>query len=477
MICELVTKMVDRGWFAAVYTNRKLLIDQLSGVLEANHIAHGVRAAGYDSDRDCVVQISSLPTERSRTLKKGIWKPHGGEHGKVLAVVDEAHLNATPTAKELLDYHVSHGGVALGVTATPVDLGWLYTLLIEAAKVSDCLSCGALLPAIHYGPDEPDMKSLKWIEGKDFSENQIRKAMPKNHLWGRVWPWFEKLNPDRRPTILFAPGVAESVWFAEQFRAKGVKAAHIDGQEVWIDGQVYRSDREIRRGVLEASKAGEIIVLCNRFVLREGIDAPWLSHCIFATVFGSLQSYLQSGGRLLRAYPGMEHITIQDHGGNWWRHGDLSADRDWNLSYTAGQMYGMRAQDLREKPEKQPFLCPQCSMVLTGPICRKSSGGCGYEVKTRQRSRPVYTQDGVLRQMHGDVFRQRRIGPAHLAAGWVRMVKAMRNKKSNRNYNQAAAFWAGEHGWEWPDPKWPMTPKETADWYTPLSELHPEKFR
>ena len=59
------------------------------------------------------------------------------------------------------------------------------------------------------------------------------------------------------------------------------------------------------------------MVLCNRFVCA-GIDAPWLAHGIFATIFTSLQSYLQSGGRLLRSFPGIDAVTIR-HGGNWWR--------------------------------------------------------------------------------------------------------------------------------------------------------------
>src|SRR5207302_733945 len=133
--------------------------------------------------------------------------------------------------------------------------------------------------------------------GMDSDAGRVR-------LIGRVWEWFEKINPEHKPTILFAPSVQGSLWFAEQFIKKGVPAAHIDGEEVFVDGQVYRTGKSVREDVLGRSRDGRIGVLCNRFVLREGIDAPWLCHGIFATVFGSLQSYLQSGGRLLRAYHG-----------------------------------------------------------------------------------------------------------------------------------------------------------------------------
>src|SRR5262249_18752567 len=158
---------------------------------------------------------------------------------------------------------------------------------------------------------------------------------------------FERLNPLHRRTILFAPGVPESIWFAEQFVKKGVSAVHIDGENVWVNGTLYESSRTAREDVLAASKEGRIVVLCNRFVLREGIKAPWLVHGILATVFGSLQSYLQAGGRLLRAYPGLESVSLQDHGGNWWRHDSLNADREWRLEDTNTSVAGRREDRMR----------------------------------------------------------------------------------------------------------------------------------
>src|SRR5688572_31989517 len=39
---------------------------------------------------------------------------------------------------------------------------------------------------------------------------------------------------------------------------------------------------------------------------------------------------------------GKTHATLQDHGGNWWRHGSLNADRDWRPDETANGMTGDR---------------------------------------------------------------------------------------------------------------------------------------
>src|SRR4051812_28820994 len=67
MVCDLIDWLVDRQWYAIVYTNRQLLIEQLRGTLDRHGIDFGIRAAGHDDEDGRVwpVQISSLPTEIS----------------------------------------------------------------------------------------------------------------------------------------------------------------------------------------------------------------------------------------------------------------------------------------------------------------------------------------------------------------------------------------------------------------------------
>ena len=59
-------------------------------------------------------------------------------------------------------------------------------------------------------------------------------------MFGRVLDHWRKLNPDGRPTILFAPGVAESIWFVDEFARNGIRAAHIDGEDTYLDGETVR---------------------------------------------------------------------------------------------------------------------------------------------------------------------------------------------------------------------------------------------
>lgn len=479
----LAQGFLERKSKVVMYTNRRLLREQTSAVMMDAGIYHGVRAAGEDDERDHPFQISSIQTEHSRVVKQRRWELHAAD----LVLVDEAHMQKENMAVEILNRHIAAGAVVVGFTATPLDLGDFYEHLIIAATTSELRKCGALVPAIHYAPDEPDMRSFKKLSSdKDdlkVSENDVKKAMgPRPQLWGRVWANFEQLNPEHRATILFAPGVEESIWFAQQFCEKSVKAAHLDGDDVWMDGYFHKSTPELRAEVLDASKTGRIRVLCNRFVLREGIDAPWLSHGIFATVFGSVQSYLQSGGRLLRAFSGMDSVTVQDHGGNWWRHGSLNDDREWFLEQTQDMAYGLRSARIREGKKSQPFRCPQCGRTWTrGRACLTAHGGCGFELPPKAKfARPVVTAEGDLREMIGEVFRKRRICQKPDAIKrWTDLIlyRCRAGTKGSRTFRQAAACYAMDNEWAWPAPWWPLMPINERDWWLLVEEVPRERLR
>jgi DNA repair protein RadD len=462
-----------------LYSNRKLLVAQTSGVFDGLDITHGVRSAGHFPDADQAVQVSSIQTEDARVNKLKTWTLHPAD----LVLVDEAHLIKADVATGLFQQHLDAGAVIVGFTATPLDLEARYDRLVIAGRPSELRACGALVPATHYGCDEPDLDALKKAkrrsipgEGEDFSETQARAAMCNPTLFARVGEWFTKLNPDHKPTLLFAPGVHESLWFAEKFLAKGITAAHLAANEVWLNGRwitgtTPAEEQEARQKVLDASKAGDCTVICNRFLLREGVDAPWLAHGIFATIFGSLQSYLQSGGRLLRAAPGKTLCTIQDHGGNWWRHGSLNADRHWDISYTAGMAFGLRAERMRDKKEREPWRCQGCGKVRT------TACDCGHTPGPR-KSRAVVTMEGDLKEMSGDVFKPRRVsdrpeGPQV----WKRMYYRSMTEKGSRTFRAAMALFAQENYFAWPDKRWPYMPVREEDFFRLCRDVPRERLR
>lgn len=443
-----------------IYTNRRMLREQMSGGLDGDGLEHGVRAAGSAPELWRDVQVSSIQTEASRVYKAGHWELH-----KAAEVhVDEAHAQKADTAKKVMQDHLAQGAAILGWTATPVDIGDCYDHLIVSATNSELRECGAHVRCVTYGPDEPDLRHIGPVKvGEDLSESQNRKAIMRPGIFGRVQKWYDKLNPDRRPAILFAPGVKESLWFAEQFQAAGINAAHIDGEEVFIMGQRFPSSREVRQQLAEASQSGEIQVVCNRFVMREGIDWPWLYHCIFACVFGSLGTYLQAGGRLLRSHPSLTETCLQDHGGNYHRHGSLNADRVWDLRYTSHMVSSLREERLRDKQEDEPIVCPECGKVRAGgAVCQ-----CGY--RCSQRSRRVVMADGSLKQMEGPVYKPLRVKEqANTQQVWERIYQ--RAKRSGMTFRQARGLFMHEN-YYYPPKTLPFMPKNDLDWFRKVKDV------
>jgi hypothetical protein len=172
----------------------------------------------------------------------------------------------------------------------------------------------------------------------------------------------------------------------------------------------------------------------------------------------------------------MESITIQDHGGNWHKHGSLNADREWSLDYTDAIVYGLRADRLRNKQEKEPRRCPQCAKIVATRRCP-----CGYEFEGKKASRPVVSADGSLKQMTGDIYKARRVSQRHSdAADWDRMLWRAKSKKWNATFKQAEAMFAYEHDGFWPSHDLPGMPTDPLDFFrrvndVPMSRLIPKE--
>lgn len=239
-----------------------------------------------------------------------------------------------------------------------------------------------------------------------------------------------------------------------------------------------RSTQEARADLLKQSKDGRLPVITNRFIAREGLDLPWLSHLIIATVFGSLQSYLQAVGRVLRAHPGKDFATAADHGGNWHRFGSVAADREWRLGETNHMLVAKRADLMRMKKLPEPLRCPVCGRILNYPACREEHGGCGWIASPGfKRSRPVVTAAGELREMEGDIFRPHRTyTKPDGAALWERMYHRSCTEKGRRTFRQAFALFAKENNWGWPDLRWPFMPLSYDDWFNRVADVPRERL-
>lgn len=447
-------------------TYRRLLLTQLSSEMDKFGIPHGVVAAGMKRHEDFgqLVQLVMTQTELSRIKNNRISTTDRPQ----VVFIDEAHNQLGGESGAEIARLVEAGTQMVFVTATPVGEFRHDDTLIEAGKNSEFRKLKLLLPCMVYGPDEPaEASKLKPTKTGEFREGDVVKAIMSPTIFGRVLENYTRLNPDRRPAILFGPGVKESVWFAEQFTEAGIRAAHIDGDKVWIDGETHQKTQAIVDEIKRESELGKIKVVCNRFVLREGLDWPHLYHAILATIFGSLTGYLQSVGRLLRAHPSLEYVILQDHGGSWHRHGSPNADRIWTLGWDAARYSQERQQQLREKKIDEPIVCAKCGAVrLKGPSCIT----CGHTSDVKGRM--VVQTNGTLRFVKGDIYKEpvvvQRDNTEKL---WESLYWSARNsKRSNLTFGQVYGLFIKEHHYH-PPKTLPCMPKDTVDWHSRVKDL------
>jgi len=411
------------GLRLAIYAHRKMLTRQTAGVLDDFGLSFGLRASGHRPDLAEAVQVCSLDTERARTLSVGsAWTLHDAD----IVIIDEAHANLHATAQTIVAEHTAAGCRAIiGTTATPVGCAKIYNRLILAANNSDLRACGSHVFAETFAPSEPELKHVRRNKTGEYSEGSIVKAIMTPTIVGNIYEHWRTLNPTGRPTILFAPGVDESIWLVNELKRRGVTARH-------IDHETTDSEREEIAG---QSEDGSCQVVSNRFVLREGVDWPWLQHCIFATAFGAVSNYLQAGGRLLRSHPSLDRVTVQDHGGNWHRHGSLNDNRDWELNDTnqsIAQRLTAKRREMQDVDAPEPICCPKCKRLRRPG--RNTCPGCGHQHKKSVRM--IMQTDGTLKRKVGRVEKYKP-KPSDIQTAWNQAFYA--NRKRDATFNQVAA--------------------------------------
>lgn len=457
MIAELVAWGKSRSWTSAIYTNRRIITEQSGKALSDLGIGHGFMAAGYATGWLRDAQVCSFATILARVLREKNqhqWKLPNAK----LVLVDEAHSNTGDVASEIIGRHRSQGSFVVGFTATPVGLKGLYEKLIVAGTKRELRGHGALVPCDVFAPDEPDLKGVTRTKIGEYTvQGQVKRLM-QTIVVANVFEQWKKLNPDGRPTILFAPGVPESRWFAQQWASYGVKAFHIDAN----------TPPDERRQAFEDSKNGKLPVLCSQGVLREGVDLPWLYHGILCQPCNNISTYLQIVGRLLRAYPGKEKAILQDHAGAYHRHGSPNEDREWRLDDTDESINAERKRAFQEGQIPEPIRCPECGGVRrTGPMCPH----CGHKHKLSVRL--VRMVDGSLVPVTGRIHKRKKPQPSEDQKVWKGCLYAAAYAKRPMTLHQVAAMFQHRTGRRPPFGLVSMPEAGSLDWNRLATEMYP----
>lgn len=477
----LSTDEVESGGTVLLKVHRKMLLDQLVRNLKDINADFGVISPDYPPNYDAKIQIASAQTLFARAVKSSkIELPKA-----TLIINDEAHQQASKMERALIfgsvqdnmiqEGYASQGIDVVGFSATPIMESRIYDQIIDIVSYSE-LRRQNMHQLVHvYGPDEIDTAGLKAGANGEFSEKALAHRVPV--IFASVYNEWRKLNPNAYPAILFAPSVPASRWFAEEYMKKGVKVAHLDGQNCLLPegGKLvqYQSTREMREEILRQSQTGEIDCIMNRFVLREAIDMPWLYHGIFATVMGSLTTFLQSVGRLQRFWAAYDHKILQCHGGSYWRHGSPNEDREWRLGLTAAICRRERVQRVLDGQAAEGIRCPNCG------FWRKSGDEC-FSCKHRHKYsvRAVRQLNGTLKEMRGRIYK---IPKSSTVDGlWTKVL--FQTGRKGLPVSSAVGMYSNlcaQKGYPVNLPNLTNRPPspESAAWHLPVSKVYPWTVR
>jgi superfamily II DNA or RNA helicase len=470
-----------------VLTHRKFLLDQLAGVLTRFGVKFGYRASGYAENKSAGIQLGMIQSEWGRSFK-GCKTREWLLPAAARVHLDEIHANTGRVAQRMLQTFYDRGASIIGYTASPIDIAHLVDELHVTATVPELIGDGYLVPPVIYTPDGPSAEKFEMLTPQsngEYSAKEIEKVWQPKLVLGRVIENYFRLNPLRKPAMLFAPGVPHSLWFAQQLTASGIPSAHIDGKQIWSpvqlvtpkgqeipgDNGFYDSTQVARDALFFLSRVGEIRVLCNRYLLREGLDAPWIEHVILATLFGSRASFVQACGRGLRPCheTGKTRCVFQDHGANFWRFPALDSDEPWEMGKphrVLNKEYEERRRAGNDMKAPEPIVCSQCQCLrMSGPICPE----CKFRHVTYARR--VVEIDGKLGLSVGPMYAKRPDKkPLTDEAMWKRHFWGAR-LHSNRTFNHVHAWVRKQTNRNDFPRNLPLMPRSEQDWSKPVASV------
>lgn len=352
---------LDPEYRAVVIAHRRELIGQIASTLLRVGVTDiGEICPGMVQRPNARVQVASTQTLRARGLF-----PRAS-----FLVFDEAHHYSSDDWHQLAKGYP--GVIRVGFTATPMrsdgrGMSPAFDSLVVVSTIKELTAQHYLVPCKVIAPKVP-LKRPKMTHAP-------------------VDAYLEHANGMR--TVVFADFVANAEKFAAEFREKGVEAVVIHGE----------MNAEDRKAAFAAHARGAVLVNC--MVLTEGWDSPETRCCILARGCGSVATYLQIVGRVLRpcgkcasckASPRRAcelkpfSLLIDLTGRSVEDHGLPDTDRTYSL---VGK--GIRTKDAEEEER----YCPVCGQPVEAPPNSWPCGVCGHQPEGQVEA-PVYTGDELV---------------------------------------------------------------------------------
>ena len=456
-------------------THRCILMDQLMKVLTEEGLPYGVVAAGHKPNPMAPIQLCMWQSliRRPADFLPSAHRWH----------IDELHCMGGDKCLQLYEEAVKGGADIIGYTATPSNVSKSVDSVYRVASVRELIDQGHLCQPVTFGCSQPDLRELEALKrdsAGEFTPQSLDKLAPPHFIFAHVLEQYKRLSPDGRPFVLFAHSVKGSIWWAQHLTANGVKTAHIDGDDVWVDGKFVQSDSSARADVFDRLESGDLSGVSNRFVLREGWNAPFIGHAILTCPVGTRKTFVQMCGRVLRPFEGRPYAVIQDHSGSSLYLPPLDSEESWDWDSPPGRAERIRISRLRNNRDadsieemsdddepREPIVCPKCTAErYSGSVCPY----CGHHYA--KRARFVHQMDGQLKLIEGRAYKPRKAKPKPSdAALWRKMYLAAKRNKPHRTPEQIYCWYAKQNRWRWLPRDLPGMPSDEATWFQPVRDI------
>lgn len=361
-LADIAKKTLDNGHKVIAWMHRRQLVDQMADAFKSFGIDCAKIMSGVEPALDCDCQIATMQTHLRR-LKLSEIETNRWFIDASVCMVDEAHHILSKSYQNILKNYKDK--IVIGVTATPclssgVGMGEYFDAIVQPVSIQKLVDEKHLVPGVYYGPDNPDVSSLKVVAG-DYTKKGLGELMNKPKLVGSVVDNWLRIAGNKK-TMVFCVNIAHSKALLDEFIAKGVTAEHLDS---------FSPDIE-REETLSRFRSGETQVLLNIALYTEGTDIKEIEAICIARPTRSLGMHLQIIGRGARPNDGKDSFIIIDHGGNVARLGYYEDEITWGLSG--------KESSIKKKPrkkEKKIRTCKECTTLFTGAVCPT----CGLEIK------------------------------------------------------------------------------------------------
>ncbi len=403
--CSIGAMVWSRGMRCYLGAHRIEIVLQIAAALRAEGVRYGIIAPGYP-ETSAPVQVFMVQTMVHRLARYP--RPD-------FLVLDECHHAVATGYQKLLAYW--DGIFTLGVTATPARLDGkgladAFDTMVLGPSMAELMARGYLCRYSYFAPPiVADLDKLRTRAG-DYTSAEAAAAMDQRSVTGDAEAHYRKMLGGR-PAIAFCSSVEHAEHVAEGFRARGWKAASVDGS----------MDAGRRAALISAIGDGRLNVLASCDIISEGTDIPVVQGAIMLRPTLSTVIYMQQSGRVLRPKKDGSRAVILDHVGNVLRHGLPDAAREWSLTASpkraqAAAVRSCPACYLAFAPAPR---CPGCGRVFVAPsaarVAAKQVAGELREVGEN----PLATGDlkALLRRAHTRADIQAIADARGYKPGWV----------------------------------------------------------